>query len=80
MATDSESKYLQNFQVYFGVDVKKNLCNAKVSEAKTGYEVIMHLMQDLHGLGHVVVMDNFFTSFCLLVDLFEKRTIGTSII
>ena len=77
IATNSESKYLHNFQVYTGADLKKNLCGAKGREAKIGYEVLMHLMQDLHGLGHVIVMDNFFTSPRLLVDLFEKGTMGT---
>ena len=77
VAADFESKYLHNFQVYTSADVKKNWHGAKVDEAKIGYEVVMHLMRDFHGLGHVVVIDNFFTSPRLLVDLFEK---GTSMI
>ena len=78
MATDSKSKYLYNFQVYTDTNVKKNLCGAKASEANTNYEIVMYLMRNLYGLGHVVVMDDFFTSPRLSVDLFEKGTMRTN--
>ena len=79
-AMDLDSKYLHNFQVYTGADSKRTLRGAKAGEAKTGYKVVMHLMRDLHGLRHMVVMDNFFTSPRLLVDLFEKGTMETGIV
>ena len=57
---DFKSKYLYNFQMYISVDLKKKLHGTNGDEAKTNYKVAMHLMQKLHGIGHVVVMDNFF--------------------
>lgn len=65
------------FQVYTGADLKKNLARAKPGEARTGYEVVMDLMERLHGRGHVAVTNNFFTLPKLLVDLLELGTYGT---
>lgn len=63
-------------QVYIGADLKKNLARAKPGEAQTGYEVVMDLLDGLHGRGHVAVTDNFFTSPKLFVDLLESGTYG----
>lgn len=57
--------------------MRRNLRTARPGEAKTGYEVVMGLMDGLHGRGHVVVTDNFFTSPKLLVDLHALGTYGT---
>lgn len=45
-----------------------------------GYEVVMGLIDALHGHGHVVVTDNFFTSSKLLVDLYDMGTYGTGMV
>ena len=75
--SDSDSKYLHNFQMYTGENSKRTLHGTKAGEAKIGYEFVMHLMRDLHGFGHMVVLDDFFTSPRLLIDLFEKGTMDT---
>jgi hypothetical protein len=67
---NSDSKYLHNFQVSIGANLKSNLYRAEPGEAKIVYDVIMHLMHDLHGRSHVVVVYNFFSFPCLLMDLF----------
>lgn len=58
---DSCWKCVYDFQAYRDASLKKNLKGAKSGEAKTGYEVVMALIEGLYGNGHVVLIDNFFT-------------------
>lgn len=68
---------MYDFQVYTGSLKRVALQGFEGVGAKTGYEVVMHLMQGLHGRGHVVVTDNFFTSVQLVVDLVTMGTFAT---
>lgn len=57
--------------------MKSTVASAMPGEAKTGYQVVMHLAKNLYGKGHMVFMDNFFTSVKLLMDLAAQRTFAT---
>lgn len=74
---DASRKYVYDFEVYTGASVKNMVSQAGPGEAKTGYEVVLSLMSGLHGRGHMVFMDNFFTSVKLLMTMVEKGTNGT---
>ena len=74
---DASQKYVYDFEVYTGASVKNMVSQAGPGEAKTGYEVVLSLMSGLHGRGHMVFMDNFFTSVKLLMSMVEKGTYGT---
>ena len=73
-------KYLHNFLVYTSANWNRKLCGTKADEANINYKVVMHFMQELYGIDHVVVMDNFFTLPYLLVDLLEKETMETDMV
>lgn len=68
---------MYDFEVYTGASVKNMVSQARPGEANTGYEVVLSLMSGLHGRGHMVFMDNFFTSVKLLMSMVEKGTYGT---
>lgn len=40
----------------------------------------MKMLEGMHGRGHIVIMDNFFTSVKLLHDLYDMETYGTGTI
>ena len=74
---DASRKYVYDFEVYTGASVRESLVSAMPGEAKTGYEVVMNLMESLHGRGHMVFIDNFFTSVKLLIDMLARGTFAT---
>lgn len=74
---DASQKYVYDFEVYIGASVKNMVSQAGPGEANTGYEVVLSLMSGLHGRGHMVFMDNFFTSVKLLMTMVEKGTYDT---
>jgi hypothetical protein len=51
-------------------------CSGK-GEGLQGRNVVKHLMQDLVGKGHIVTIDNFFTSVPLFLDLLDKGIMAT---
>lgn len=72
---DSNSKCVWDFSVFEGVSKNGRgpLCGKK-GEGLQGSNVVKNLVLPLHGRGHVVVMDNFFTSIPLLMHLQENGT------
>jgi hypothetical protein len=73
----ASKKYVYDFEVYTGASIRSTVLSAATGEAKTGYSVVMNLMEPLHGRGHMVFIDNFFTSVKLLVDMVERGTYAT---
>jgi hypothetical protein len=74
---DARKKYVYDFEVYTGASIRSTVLSAAPGEAKTRYAVVMNLTQGLHHRGHLVFMDNFFTSVKLLMDLVDLGTYGT---
>ena len=88
----STSKYVWNFEVYYGkeclpaeVPLDPNGIPpllpppASCGEAKLAHNLVVQLLQGLWYRGHVVVMDNYFSNICLILDLLERGmyAIGT---
>jgi hypothetical protein len=48
-----------------------------LGEARLAHRVAMDLAEDVQGKGHVITMDNFFTSISLLDELAEKKIYET---
>lgn len=72
---DSVTRYVSNFDVYCGAFVQSvDDAKSKKGEAKQGAKVVESLVAGLEHRGHVVVMDNFFSSVELFRDL-ERRGI-----
>ena len=74
-AIDPNSKFIYDFDVYCG----KNMQSIDGQEssriiANLGYKVVIDFTRGLENKGHVIVMDNFFTSIELFQDL-ERRGI-----
>ena len=46
-------------------------------DAKLAHEVVMQLLKGLWSVGHYVVMDNFFSSIGLFMELLSKGTYAT---
>jgi hypothetical protein len=61
---DSKTAYVLNLDIYLG----------KNSENSLPYGVVMGLMEEYLDKHHVVVMDNYFTSVPLFMDLLERST------
>jgi len=47
-------------------------------EARLAHNVVLHLLAPIESKGHVIVIDNFFSSIALFKDLLEKKTYATS--
>lgn len=73
---DVVSKYVYTFEVYIGVALMESLRSAGCREAKTGYDVVSNLMEDLISIHHIVFVDNFFTSLKLYADMARMGTFG----
>jgi hypothetical protein len=72
---DSITRYVYNFNVYCGASFQRiGDTKSKTGEAKQGQRVVESLVEGLDDLGHVVVVNNFFTSVELFSDL-ERRGI-----
>jgi len=67
---EAKTGYVLQFQVYTGASDKKEDLGSK----GVAYRVVMELMEPYQGKGHRLFMDNFYTSFQLVKDLFEKGT------
>jgi hypothetical protein len=64
---DASSAYTLNLEVYTGAAEKKH-------EQGLAYSVVMKMMDQNLDKNHVVVMDNYFTSVPLFLDLFARST------
>ena len=51
---------------------------ARQGEAKLAYEVVLNLVSGLKGKGHLLVMDNYFSSIGLFQDLLRRCIYSTS--
>lgn len=51
---------------------------APTSNEGQGHKVVMNMIAKMHGLGHIVVMDNFFSVVKLLQTLYALGTYATS--
>ena len=78
---NSSSKFISNFDVYCG----KSRATLEESRSARGESnlptrVVLDLTSDIHEKGHVVVMDNYFSSIELFNALEEKGTYATGTI
>jgi hypothetical protein len=79
---DSASKYVYRFEVYCGRSyrtIDDNRRHAR-GEANLAKKVVMDLVESIHDMGHVIVMDNFFSSIDLFKALQERGTYATGTI
>lgn len=65
---DAKSGYVHKFQIYTGKEESPN------SSYGLGYRVVMDLLQDYLGKGHILYCDNFYTSALLAMDLRKRET------
>lgn len=76
--TDSTSRYVWTFDVYCGANKGvPGIKGSKKGEAKQGANVVHALLEGLENRGHIVVMDNFFSSVPLFMELLGKGTYAT---
>jgi len=73
---DARYKYVYDFQIYTGSSFHGARAPDILEELKSPHDVVMHLMEQLHGLAHVVCTDNYFTSVKLLAELHYRGTFG----
>ena len=67
---DSTSKYVYNFDVYCGRTIEAHVrVPLRHGDPSLAQEVVLNLVEDLHGKGHVITMDNYFTSIPLYMEL-----------
>ena len=77
--TDSVFIYVWMFKVYCGANKEvSEIKGSKKGEAMQGANVVHRLLVGLENRGHMVVLDNFFSSISLFVDLLGKGTYTTS--
>jgi hypothetical protein len=76
---DATSKFVYNFEVYCGKNEDgPELAEPAQSGAGTGaHNVVVNLVRDLDGRGHVVVCDNFFSSIGLFTELATRQIYAT---
>jgi len=68
------SKFVSNFEIYYSKVVVQERGNLIASQKFTLVcDVVLNLLQDHEGKGHVLVMDNYFTSSGLFKILLEKN-------
>ena len=71
-------KYVWNFEIYCGktqvVEEERRIARG---EPKLARNVVVNLTSEIGGRGHVIVMDNFFTSVGLFRDLLSKSIYAT---
>jgi hypothetical protein len=77
----SVTKFVWNFAIYCGKnkETEKVVCVAR-GEASLAYKVILDLAIELQGKGHVISMDNFFTSVGLFEELAFMQIYATGIV
>jgi len=82
---DASSKFVYNFEVYCGKDPilhegaevpRPGTCGAP----RLAHDVVLRLVAPIEGKGHVITMDNFFSSILLFAELREKGTYATGTI
>jgi hypothetical protein len=76
---DAVSKYVYNFAIYCGKSVEAVLQPSRRGEPRLAHNVVVDMVDGLDGRGHVVVMDNYFSSVGLYMELASRGiyAIGT---
>ena len=76
--TDSVSRYVWTFEVYCGANKRvPGIKGSKPGEAMQGVNVVHGLLVGSENRDYIVVIDNFFSSVPLFVDLLGKGTYAT---
>ncbi len=75
---EAKTGYVVGFQIYTGAALPATSTEENASKG-LAYRVVMDLMEPYQGKGHLLFMDNFYTSFDLVYDLKIKGTfsVGT---
>jgi hypothetical protein len=86
--TNSSSKYVYDFDVYCGHDHNlavdaEPMQPVMRGEPRLAHNVVLKLVRDLEGKGHVIVMDNYFSSIGLFeelrgMEIYATRTVRTN--
>jgi len=77
---DAQSKFVSNFEIYCGKNpiVEEEMQRPRgQGEPRLAQNVVLGLLAKNEGKGHVIVMDNFFTSIPLFRDLLERKIYAT---
>ena len=83
------SKYVWNFEVYCRnqnpssgaiENVDESVPRVRYGEPSLAYNVVLKMVEVLSNVGHVVVMDNFFSSIELFKELLSKGIYATGIV
>ena len=81
MLADLVSKFIYCFEIYCGKNLEAEVrVEGPWGEVSVAYGVVMKLLRGLEEKGHCVVMDNYFCSIPLFVDLAKKRIYATGTI
>jgi hypothetical protein len=74
---DTVSKY--NFAIYCGKSMENVLQPTSRGEPRLAHNVVLNMVEGLDGKGHVVVMDNYFSSVGLFTEMASRGiyTTGT---
>jgi hypothetical protein len=74
----SVTKFVWNFTIYCGKEEATSTVESIArGEPKLTHKVVMKLVKDIEGKGHVIAMDNFFTTVGLFQELAEKTIYAT---
>jgi hypothetical protein len=72
------TKFVWNFVVYCGKEEgQEDVARIARGEGRLAHKVVLDLAADVQGKGHVISMDNFFTSVGLLQDLVSMHIYAT---
>jgi hypothetical protein len=77
------SKFIYNFDVYCGKSARSEVVleqSGSRPEAPLAEGVVLKMVDGMENKGHVVVMDNYFTSVGLLKKLLERGIYGTGMV
>jgi hypothetical protein len=74
---DAISKYVYDFAIYCGKSVEAVLQPSVRGEPKLAHKVVLNLVDGLDGKGHVVVMDNYFSSIGLFIEMAARGIYAT---
>ena len=72
---------MANIEVYCGKDpiVEEEICRL-LGEVRLAFNVVLRLVSPYKSKGHIITMDNFFSSIPLFKDLLERGTYTTDTI
>jgi hypothetical protein len=74
---DAVSKYVYNFAIYCGKSMENVVQPATRGEPRLAHNVVLNMVEGLDGKGHVVVMDNYFSSVGLFTEMATRGIYAT---